>query len=142
MLQSGMGNFTWGYFGGLMDAATGLLYVGNGQYYDPATGRFLTPANQKSPNPYLPMHFDPMGALLGPVAIVAWWRGRKRGRNGKADAWMVLMVVVLVLGVSQLACEQSANCCTDTAPASTTSSKTKDVFVKSTKLLWKCFWVK
>ena len=25
-----------------MDAATGLLYVGNGQYYDPATGRFLT----------------------------------------------------------------------------------------------------
>jgi hypothetical protein len=30
--QAGMGNFTWGYFGGLMDAATGLLYVGSGQY--------------------------------------------------------------------------------------------------------------
>ena len=25
-----------------MDAATGLIYVGNGQYYDPETGRFLT----------------------------------------------------------------------------------------------------
>jgi RHS repeat-associated protein len=53
MLQSGMGNFAWGYFGGLMDAATGLIYIGNGQYYDPATGRFLTPANQKSANPYM-----------------------------------------------------------------------------------------
>ena len=28
----GTGNFTFGYFGGVMDAATGLLYVGNGQY--------------------------------------------------------------------------------------------------------------
>ena len=38
---SGSGSFTTGYFGGIMDSATGLLYVGNGQYYDPATGRFL-----------------------------------------------------------------------------------------------------
>ncbi len=47
--QHGTGNFTFGYFGGLMDAATGLMYVGGGQYYDPATGRFLTllPVNQK-----------------------------------------------------------------------------------------------
>jgi RHS repeat-associated protein len=37
----GTGNFSFGYFGGLMDAATGLLYAGNGQYYDPSTGRFL-----------------------------------------------------------------------------------------------------
>jgi len=28
----GTGNFTYGYFGGVMDAATGLLYVGYGQY--------------------------------------------------------------------------------------------------------------
>jgi RHS repeat-associated protein len=61
---SGTGNLTFGYFGGLMDAATGLLYVGDGQYYDPSTGRFLT-RNSKpnSPNPYLP--FDPTGAMLG-----------------------------------------------------------------------------
>jgi hypothetical protein len=39
--QVGTGSFTWGYFGGLMDAATGLVYVGGGQYYDPATGRLL-----------------------------------------------------------------------------------------------------
>jgi hypothetical protein len=34
----GMGNFSFGYFGGIMDTATGLIYVGNGQYYDPETG--------------------------------------------------------------------------------------------------------
>lgn len=38
MQQSRMGSFTWGYFGGLMDAAgkehpsTGPLYIGNGKY--------------------------------------------------------------------------------------------------------------
>ena len=31
-----------GYFGGMLDAATGLIYLGNGQYWDPETGRFLT----------------------------------------------------------------------------------------------------
>jgi hypothetical protein len=28
----GTGNFSYDYLGGLLDAATGLLYVGNGQY--------------------------------------------------------------------------------------------------------------
>jgi hypothetical protein len=42
MALEGEGGFTWGYFGGLLDAATGLIYVGDGQYYNPQTGRFLT----------------------------------------------------------------------------------------------------
>jgi RHS repeat-associated protein len=51
----GQGNFAFGYFGGLMDAATGLLYVGNGQYYDPSTGRFLTRhAKPDNTNPHVP----------------------------------------------------------------------------------------
>ncbi|MBI2330606.1 MAG: hypothetical protein HYU84_00220, partial [Chloroflexi bacterium] len=61
---SGTGNLTFGYFGGLMDATTGLLYVGDGQYYDPSTGRFLTRnAKPNQSNPYLP--FDPTGAMFG-----------------------------------------------------------------------------
>jgi RHS repeat-associated protein len=61
----GTGNFQFGYFGGLMDEATGLLYTGNGQYYDPATGRFINrDAKSSDPNPYTP--FDPMGALFAP----------------------------------------------------------------------------
>jgi RHS repeat-associated protein len=63
---SGTGNLTFGYFGGLMDAATGLLYVGDGQYYDPSTGSFLTRnAKPYQTNPYLP--FDPTGAMLGHI---------------------------------------------------------------------------
>jgi RHS repeat-associated protein len=51
----GTGNFAFGYFGGIHDAATGLLYVGNGQYYDPATGRFLTrDTKPNNSNPYVP----------------------------------------------------------------------------------------
>ena len=38
----GTGKFSFGYFGGILDAATDLIYVGNGQYYGPVTGRFLT----------------------------------------------------------------------------------------------------
>ncbi len=38
-----------------MDSATGLLYVGNGQYYDPATGRFLNRnARPNQAHPYVP----------------------------------------------------------------------------------------
>jgi YD repeat-containing protein len=41
--QAGEGNFTWGYLGGVLDAATGLVYVGNGQYYDSCIRGSLTP---------------------------------------------------------------------------------------------------
>jgi RHS repeat-associated protein len=51
---SGAGNFTYGYFGGVMDSATGVLYVGIGRYYDPTTGRFLNRnLNPGSANPYV-----------------------------------------------------------------------------------------
>jgi RHS repeat-associated protein len=95
--QNGAGNFAWGYFGGLMDAATGLVYVGSGQYYDPATGRFLTRANTTGPNPYVPWRGDPLGAALGPVGLVMLLR-RRKGKNGKAD--QVILVLVVLVGVS------------------------------------------
>ncbi|MFZ6029379.1 MAG: hypothetical protein ACOYYS_16835, partial [Chloroflexota bacterium] len=100
--QAGTGNFTWGYFGGLMDAATGLLYVGGGQYYDPATGRFLTPANREG-NPYLPGRIDPLGAMLGPVALAALLVRRKK-KQGKWDAWVVGLILVVGLGMGVSAC--------------------------------------
>ena len=39
--QAGQGSFAWGYFGGFMDAATGLIYVDEEQYYDPQTRRLM-----------------------------------------------------------------------------------------------------
>ena len=62
--DSGTGNLTFGYFGDLMDTATRLLYVVDGQYYDPSTGRFLTRNTKPNQsNPYLP--FDPTDVMLG-----------------------------------------------------------------------------
>ncbi|MBX3035691.1 MAG: hypothetical protein KF758_02150 [Anaerolineales bacterium] len=74
---SGIGNFDASYIGTLIDATTGLIYVGNGQYYDPETGRFLTRGvNPNSPNPYVP--FNPIGAVLGPLAIISGNEARKK----------------------------------------------------------------
>lgn len=65
-----------------MDSATGLLYVGNGQYYDPVTGRFLTrDAKPNNSNPYVP--WDPTGALLGPLGLWRWCIGA--GRNVRKE---------------------------------------------------------
>jgi len=59
----GTGSLSYGYFGGLtlapparagVDAATGLIYIGDGQYYDPATGRFLTRGNSAAQIPTPP----------------------------------------------------------------------------------------
>jgi hypothetical protein len=51
---------------------------------DPATGRFLTRGVYPgSPNPYVPWRGDPLGMMLGPLALVALIRGKRKGvRNG------------------------------------------------------------
>ena len=97
----GTGNFTFGYIGSILDTATGLLYVGNGQYYDPSTGRFLTRGvNPDVPNPYVP--WNPIGAIIGPLALFSLVARR---RKSKANPYllMLLMLVVLPLSVG-LAC--------------------------------------
>ena len=69
---SGTGSFTHGYLGGVMDMATGLLYVGNGQYYDPETGRFLNRnAKPEQTNPYVPWGGEPGSAFIAPLALWA-----------------------------------------------------------------------
>ena len=98
----GTGNFTFGYFGGVMDAATGLLYVGNGQYYDPATGRFLTrDARPDNTNPYVP--WNPIGAIVGPLGVVALLFGRKR-KGGRVSTFLVLLIVLGSVGITLAAC--------------------------------------
>jgi hypothetical protein len=98
----GSGNFAFGYFGGLMDAATGLLYVGDGQYYDPSTGRFLTRnANPNSPNPYVP--WDPTGAIIGPLGMLALFLG-KRKKKSKYDILLFVLAFAVVTGVALSAC--------------------------------------
>jgi len=98
----GSGNFTFGYLGGVLDAATGLLYVGNGQYYDPSTGRFLTrDVYPNSPNPYVP--WNPVGAILAPLAVLSLFYGRKK-KHGNYDTLFVIVLLGLSMGIGLAAC--------------------------------------
>lgn len=96
----GQGN-SEGYFGGVIDTATGLIYVGNGQYYDPQTGRFLNrDVNPRSPNPYVPWG-DPAGALVAPLALLALLYGRRKSRS-RWDTLVILLILGLAAGMSLL----------------------------------------
>jgi RHS repeat-associated protein len=98
----GNGSFAFGYFGGVLDAATGLLYVGNGQYYDPETGRFLTrDAKPNNTNPYIP--WDPTGAIIGPLGIAALFFTRRK-KGSKVGTFLVLLLVLGSVGMTLAAC--------------------------------------
>lgn len=101
LAQTGTGSFTWGYFGGAMDAATGLMYLGDGRYYDPTTGRFLLPANPANSNPYIPFG-GPLGAVTLPIAL-----GRPGSNRRSRNTWTRLILFALLflfLGVNLVAC--------------------------------------
>ena len=103
---SGTGSFTQGYFGGIMDTATGLLYVGNGQYYDPETGRFLNRnAKPEQSNPYIPWGGNPSSALIAPLALLVLIFGRKKTRS-KWDNLVIVTVLCLAVGMSLAGCVQ------------------------------------
>ena len=84
-----------------MDEATGLLYVGEGQYYDPATGRFLTRNPNASGNPYLPI--DPTGALFVPLAFASLLYGKKK-KKSKLDVLIIIALLSLSAGLGVVAC--------------------------------------
>ena len=98
----GTGNFSFGYLGGVLDATTGLIYVGNGQYYDPATGRFLTrDVNPDSTNPYVP--WNPIEAILAPLAVLSMYYGQKKKRS-KWDTLAILVLLGVTVGIGVVAC--------------------------------------
>ncbi len=83
-----------------MDSATGLLYLGNGQYYDPSTGRFLNRnARPNQANPYVPWSGDPLGALMAPLAVMTVVLGRKK-KHGKWETIAIVLVLGCTMGMS------------------------------------------
>ena len=102
--SSGTGNISIGYLGGLMDTATDLIYVGNGIYYDPTTGRFLNRnANPNSTNPYVPWGGEPSAAFLAPLALLSLFYSRRKKR-GALDTIIILLVLGVSLGLGLTAC--------------------------------------
>ena len=91
----------------MYDDTTGLIYLGSGQYYDPATGRMLTRGAGQS-NPYKPGAFDPAGMMVAPLGLLGLVLGKKKKR-GKWDSLLVLLVVGVVVGMSVSACNQPAS---------------------------------
>jgi hypothetical protein len=76
--------------------------VGNGQYYDPATGRFLTrDVYPNNTNPYVP--WNPLGTILGPLALVSLFYARKR-KGSKTGTFLVLLIVLGGVGLTLAAC--------------------------------------
>ena len=110
----GNGGIDFGYLGGVYDENTGLIYMGNGRYYDPVTGRMLTRGAGQS-NPYKPGAFDPAGMMVAPLGLLGLVMGRKKKR-GKWDSFIILLVVGVVVGMSVSACNQPSG-----APAPTAS---------------------
>ncbi len=47
--------------------ATSQVHIGNGQYYDPATGRFINGGNQLN---NLPVMVDPAGIFIAPLSLL------------------------------------------------------------------------
>jgi hypothetical protein len=87
-----------------MDTYTGLLYMGNGQYYDPTTGRFLNRnAKPDQTNPYVPWGGNPSAAFMAPLALLSLLYGRRKKR-GKVDTYIILLVLGVALGLGLSAC--------------------------------------
>ena len=119
----GSGGIDFGYLGGIYDENTGLIYLGGGQYYDPATGRFLTRGAGQS-NPYKPGAFDPAGMMVAPLALIGLALGKKKKR-GKWDTFIVLLVVGVVVGMSVSACGGTAGDQEETVTVTITFPSTK-----------------
>ncbi len=84
----------------------GLIYVGEGQYYDPATGRFLTTRAQPGKvNPYVPRGGDASGILLGPLALMVLLKGKRNGRKlSRVNRFIVLLILFILMAMIIAGC--------------------------------------
>jgi hypothetical protein len=83
--------------------ATGLLSVGHGRYYDPATVRFINRGGSECTNPYVPWNANPSAGFLALLALLWLIYSRKRTPTG-TDTFTVLLVVVAAAGMGLAGC--------------------------------------
>ncbi|MBI9052079.1 MAG: hypothetical protein JEZ00_21875 [Anaerolineaceae bacterium] len=92
----GSGMLNLGYLGGVYDAGTGLIYMGNGQYYDPSTGRFLTRGMADGTRPF---GSDPVSMLITPLVVLGLIFGRKK-KHFKNDQLIIMMFIGLSISLA------------------------------------------
>jgi hypothetical protein len=121
--EAGDGESVYGFLAWQRDGGLGLLY-GNGVYYDPVTGRYLSVSGQG--NPYLPYGiFDPSVMFVAPLAFWSAALGGRRRRRRRWWRWVVLGVVIGGVGLL-VGCGTRAptECPTITLPLSPTAEVT------------------
>jgi RHS repeat-associated protein len=86
--ETGSGEALFGFMGA-QAGGMGLLYVG-GRYYDPRTGRFLTP-NQDNFDPKRPGTLNPYLSIifLGPLLLLVG-RRRLKGKKRYVTIWLLV----------------------------------------------------
>ncbi len=95
-----IGESAFGFLGAQLDRVSGLLYT-NGRYYDPVTGRYLTP-NHGQANPYAPVQGPGVWLLLPLIGIVVAWKGRKSGVGR-----VFVLVCVMGIGIMLVGCGET-----------------------------------
>jgi YD repeat-containing protein len=116
----GTGNFDASFIGTLIDATTGLIYIGHGQYYDPETGRFLTRGmNPNGTNPYVP--WNPIGGIVAPFTLASVYQSYNKKKN--RVIWFVLLALTLATFACAMPCSCTGTCSkTDSTPTDTPST--------------------
>jgi RHS repeat-associated protein len=128
MLQEeGVYETAFGFMGTQLDRLSGLLYA-NGRYYDPSTGRYLTPDHRFDPyrpgtlNPYAPLQGPGLWLLVPLIGIVVLRRRRKDG------PWrMLVLVCVIGLGMSLVSCGGGGTSTPTSSPTTPPTTPTSTV---------------
>lgn len=116
--QAGDGSSVFG-FAASQGGSGGLLYI-DGRYFDPNTGRFLSPESDNfdprrpgTLNGYVLAFFlaNPGGLFFGPL-IVWSWRKRKGGRGSSTS----LLILGLLLTIGMVSCQEDEDS-TSTLPS-------------------------
>lgn len=106
--QAGSGSPVFG-FAASLDGGSGLLYI-NGRYFDPRTGRFLSPDNENfdprrpgTLNGYLLALFlaNPGGVLFGLLLMLG-----RRKRGGGRGSTTTLLILGVLLTIGMVSCQE------------------------------------
>ena len=114
----GISNFDASYIATLIDVSTGLIYIGDGQYYDPETGRFLTRGvNPNSNNPYVP--WNPIGLIYGPLGLLSIYYSRKKGKRSPLTIMIFLALIISACSICPKGDDTSTNNQPEASPTGT-----------------------
>ena len=102
----GSGDMYLGYLGEVYDAGTGLIYMGNGVYYDPETGRFINHiGNTEQSILNSALSSDPTAMLIAPMTLLLLLFRRRKTRNKFENILMILFMTISLIACMTMVSE-------------------------------------